>query len=101
MKIFLLAFAMDVPDMLMGTRVHPSTLSNPGCVESFTLMRNEVKEFMRQCERLISMALQTKELSPEECDIITYYAMELHDKTHPFCSQRDASPAGRSSLSPR
>jgi len=62
-------------------------------------MRNEVKEFMRQCERLISMALQTKELSPEECDVIAYYAMELHEKTHPFCTQRDDVPAERPSLS--
>jgi hypothetical protein len=50
-------------------------------------MRDEVKQFMRQCERLISLALQTRELSEEECDVISYYAKELHEKTHPFCSQ--------------
>lgn len=62
-------------------------------------MRDEVKDFMRQCERLISLALQTKELSEEECDIISYYAMELHDKTHPFCSKRAESHSRRPSVS--
>jgi hypothetical protein len=62
-------------------------------------MRNEVKEFMRQCERLISLALQTRELSEEECDIIAYYAMELHDKTHPFCSKRREPHTEQSSVS--
>lgn len=42
---------------------------------------------MRMCERLISLAIQTGELSPEECDVISFYAQELHEKTHPFCSK--------------
>jgi hypothetical protein len=51
------------------------------------MMRTEVKDFMRMCERLISLAIQTGELSPEECDVISFYAQELHEKTHPFCSK--------------
>lgn len=38
-------------------------------------------------ERLISLALQTGELSSDECDILSYYAKELHDTTHPLCEQ--------------
>ena len=50
-------------------------------------MRTEVKNFMRMCERLIALALQTGELSPEECDMLSYYAKELHDTTHPLCEK--------------
>ena len=53
------------------------------------MMRTEVKDFMRMCERLISLAIQTGELSPEECDVISFYAQELHDKTHPLCTKHD------------
>jgi hypothetical protein len=59
-------------------------------------MREEVKQFMRQCERLISLALQTKELSQEECDVISFYARELQEKTQPFCSREDPAHAGPS-----
>jgi hypothetical protein len=48
-------------------------------------MRTEVKDFMRMCERLIGLALQSGELSSEECDIVSYYANELHRTTHPLC----------------
>ncbi len=41
------------------------------------------------CERLISLAVQTQELSQDECDIVNYYAKELHDTTHPLCSKHD------------
>jgi hypothetical protein len=40
---------------------------------------------MRMCERLIVLALETKELSEEECSVISYYAKELHEKTEPLC----------------
>ena len=50
-------------------------------------MRTEVKDFMRMCERLIGLALQTGELSSEECDIVAYYANELHQTTHPLCEK--------------
>jgi len=50
-------------------------------------MRTEVKDFMRMYERLIGLALQTGELSTEECDIISYYAKELHQTTHPLCDK--------------
>jgi hypothetical protein len=33
------------------------------------------------------LALQTGELSAEECDIISYYAKELHLTTHPLCEK--------------
>jgi len=50
-------------------------------------MRTEVKDFMRMCERLISLAMQSRELSEDECGVISYYAKELHDKTHPLCER--------------
>ena len=53
----------------------------------FAAMRTEIKDFMRMCERLIGLALQSGELSAEECDIISYYAKELHDTTHPLCDK--------------
>jgi hypothetical protein len=43
-------------------------------------MRTEVKEFMKQCERLFALATRSKELSEDECEIISYYAEELRDK---------------------
>ena len=50
-------------------------------------MRTEVKDFMRMCERLMGLALQTGELSREECDILSYYAKELHQPKHPLCEK--------------
>lgn len=60
-------------------------------------MRTEVKNIMRMCERLIALALQTGELSPEECDILSYYAKELHQTTHPLCEKHkcDTSMSSR------
>ena len=55
-------------------------------------MRTEVKDFMRMCERLIGLALQTGELTAEECDIISYYAKELHLTTHPMCEKHKCDP---------
>jgi hypothetical protein len=50
-------------------------------------MRTEVKDFMRMSERLISLALQSGKLSSEECDILSYYAKDLHNTTHPLCEK--------------
>lgn len=49
------------------------------------MMRHEVKEFMRMCERLISLAMQTGELSEDECGVISFYAQELQEKIPPLC----------------
>ena len=35
----------------------------------------------------MGMALQSGTLSPDECDVIAYYAKELHDTTHPLCEK--------------
>jgi hypothetical protein len=50
-------------------------------------MRTEIKDFMRMCERLMGLALQSGELAAEECDILSYYAKELHNTTHPLCEK--------------
>ena len=60
-------------------------------------MRTEVKDFMRMCERLIGLALQTGELSAEECDIVSYYANELHLTTHPLCEKHKCDTSVSSS----
>ena len=52
-------------------------------------MRSEVRDFMKMCERLISLAMQTGNLSTDECEAISYYSQELHDVTHPLCTQRE------------
>jgi hypothetical protein len=69
------------------TRNLPSTINNPGPIDCREVMRTEVKDFMRMCERLMGLALQTGELSAEECDILSYYAKELHQTTHPLCEK--------------
>ena len=60
-------------------------------------MRTEVKDFMRMCERLIGLALQSGKLSPEECDILSYYAKELYDTTHPLCEKHKCETSMSSS----
>jgi hypothetical protein len=60
-------------------------------------MRPEVKDFMRMCERLIGLALQSGELSPEECDIVAYYAKELHDTAYPLCEKHRCDSSSVSS----
>ena len=61
------------------------------------VMRTEVKDFMRMCERLMGLALQTGELSAEECDILSYYAKELHQTTHPLCEKHRCNTSVSSS----
>ncbi len=51
-------------------------------------MRSEVTDYMRACEHLISLAMQTGELSDDECDMVSYYSKELHDKTYPLCTKQ-------------
>ena len=50
-------------------------------------MRTEVKDFMRMCERLLGLAIQTGEMLPEECEAISHYSKDLHDTTHPICEK--------------
>ncbi|HEY6084492.1 MAG TPA: hypothetical protein VIU63_03810 [Nitrospira sp.] len=57
-------------------------------------MRTEVKDFMRMSERLISLAMQTQELSEDECAAIAFYAKELHEKTHPLCVKHASETDG-------
>jgi hypothetical protein len=54
-------------------------------------MRKEILDFMKHSERLLGLALQSKELSDEECAAILYYANELQDKIKPLCSVDDNS----------
>jgi hypothetical protein len=48
-------------------------------------VRQEVKDFMKTSERLISLAHQPDELSEEECQILDYYVTELKNTVHPIC----------------
>ena len=47
-------------------------------------MRQDIKDFMKISERLISLAVQTDELTEEECQILDYYVTELQSKVHPL-----------------
>jgi hypothetical protein len=77
---------MNEPLIKLGLLlVHMRTL---GAYSLLIMLRNEVKDFMRMCERLIGLAKRTGELSEEECDVISFYAQELHEKTHPLCSKQ-------------
>jgi len=51
-------------------------------------MRQEIKDFMKMSERLISLAVQTDELSEEECQVLDYYVTELQGKVHPICLRK-------------
>lgn len=51
-------------------------------------MRQEIQDYMRMCERLMGLALQSGELSKEECDAITDSAKALHDATQPLCTRK-------------
>jgi hypothetical protein len=51
-------------------------------------VRQEVKDFMKTSERLISLARQTDELSEEECQILDYYVTELKSTVHPICIRK-------------
>ena len=63
-------------------------MRNPGRIQ-YATMRNEVRDFMIMCERLISLAMQTGNLSTDECDAISYYSKEVHDVTHPLCTKSE------------
>ena len=43
------------------------------------------------CERLISLAMQTGELSEEECGVISFYAQEIHPLSRKYPEQCDSS----------
>jgi hypothetical protein len=51
-------------------------------------VRQEIKEFIKTSERLISLARQTDELSSEECQILDYYVTELKSTVHPICIRK-------------
>ena len=51
-------------------------------------MRQEIKDYMKMSERLISLAVQSEELSEEECQILDYYATELQTKVHSLCLRK-------------
>ena len=51
-------------------------------------MRQEIKDYMKMSERLISLAVQSEELSEEECQILDYYATELQNKVHSICLRK-------------
>ena len=47
----------------------------------FADLRNEVREYVRSCEQLLSLeALTSAPLSADECEIVEYYLEEL--RTH-------------------
>jgi hypothetical protein len=59
-------------------------------------MRQEVKDFVKMSERLMSLALQTDELSEVECQVLDYYVTKLKSTVHPICIRK----AGTISIPP-
>ena len=51
-------------------------------------MRPEIKDFMKMCERMMSLAVQSGELSEEECQMVDYYVTELQSIVHPICLRK-------------
>ena len=51
-------------------------------------MRQEIKDFIKMSDRLITLVVQTDELSEEECQILDYYVTELQSKVHPLCLRK-------------
>jgi hypothetical protein len=43
-------------------------------------MREEVKDLMHICERLIGFTHQNEGLADEECEAVLYYAQELENE---------------------
>jgi hypothetical protein len=56
-------------------------------------MKQDIKDFVRISERLISLAAQTDELSEDECQILDYYVTELQRKVHPLCLHKSGTIA--------
>jgi hypothetical protein len=49
-------------------------------------IRPEVAKFMGACERLFGFTLESGRLTPEECDVLEYYAQELQRQIAPLCT---------------
>jgi hypothetical protein len=49
-------------------------------------IRPEVTKFMGACERLFGFTLENGRLTSEECDVLEYYAQELHKQIAPLCT---------------
>lgn len=52
----------------------------------FVSIRKEVREFVRAAETILSPALLTSELTPDECDLIKEYVISLSNVKHPWSS---------------
>lgn len=59
-------------------------------------VRQEIKDFIKMAERLMSLARQADGLSEEECQILDYHVTELKGTVHSICIRQ----AGTISLPP-
>jgi hypothetical protein len=47
-------------------------------------LSKDVREFIKAAEKLISPALRSSELTPDECEIISEYVMTLSNAKQPW-----------------
>jgi hypothetical protein len=55
-------------------------------MEQTSGIRQDVKDFMRECERFFGFAHQSGGLTQEECEALSYYSAELSTHLSSFCS---------------
>lgn len=48
-------------------------------------IRQEIRTFMKSCEHLFGFTHESGKLTPEECQLLEYYAEELHRQIAPVC----------------
>ena len=48
-------------------------------------IRPEVGKFISACERLFGFTHESGGLTPEECQVLEYYAQELQNEIAPLC----------------
>ena len=48
-------------------------------------IRQEVGKFISSCERLFGFTHESGRLTPEECQVLEYYAQELQRQIAPLC----------------
>lgn len=56
-------------------------------------IRQGVKNFMRECERLLGFAHQNGGLTAEECEALSYYTKELNSHLSSFCGVTEQTPS--------
>jgi hypothetical protein len=60
-------------------------------------VRKEVQDFLVAAEKLLSPVLREKELTPEECHLISEYLTTMCRDNHPWSSHFGSTASGQAS----